>query len=93
MSYKQGFPSTSMLLKEYLKKYKKRIEDFAPEVGISASLLAKISAGTRQCTCRSALLIEKATNGEVSRFEAQWPECYIKRIHNAEQMTFVPTKT
>jgi DNA-binding transcriptional regulator YdaS (Cro superfamily) len=80
-----------MLLKDYIKKHGLSLEKVAAMAGISKSLLAKISMGNRNCTGRTAIKIERATCGEISRGEMMWPDAYTDElIGGAEQMRFTP---
>lgn len=63
-----------MLLKDYLTKNKITLRQFSKLCDISATKLCFILSGKKSALKKHAERIEKATNGEVSRFEVLWPE-------------------
>jgi DNA-binding transcriptional regulator YdaS (Cro superfamily) len=78
-----------MILKHWLKKNKIQLKELAELMGVSISIVNKISSGDRRCSIGNALRIERATGGEVSREEALWPDDFIdKNEDGSEQARF-----
>jgi DNA-binding transcriptional regulator YdaS (Cro superfamily) len=74
-----------MILKDWLKKEKIRPGTFAKSMGVDTSLVYRHLSGERKFSAKTAVKVEKATKGQVSRSEAVWPEDYMEKEYN--QMT------
>ena len=62
-----------MKLEAYVKKRKITLTQIANDTGISLSLLSRIASKKRRPSPQKAVLIERATRGEVSRMELLYP--------------------
>ncbi len=58
-----------MDLREYLFENNIRCTDFAKEIGVHRNTIYGIMSGKLSCSIAIAILVEKYTNGKVSRFE------------------------
>lgn len=65
-----------MILKDWLKKNNISPNRFSKMIGADPSTIYRTLSEEQKVTPRYAKLIEEATNGEVSRLEAIWPEDY-----------------
>ena len=65
-----------MLLKEWLEKHGIVPYRFAKSIGLGSSTLYKNILGVQRMSANTAVLVEQATKGEVSRTEALWPEIF-----------------
>ena len=63
-----------MDLRHYLFKHNLRATDFASKMGIHRNTIYGIMSGKTPCSIGIALLIEKYTNNEVTRFEVPMTE-------------------
>lgn len=63
-----------MILKDWLVKNNIAPYKFAKSIGMAAASLYKVLGGKHRMSRRYALEVEKATNGDVCRCEAIWPE-------------------
>lgn len=73
-----------MILEDWLKKNRVKTNHFAARVGVSRSLMYKMVRGHKRCTVNTAVLIEKATKGEVSRMECLFPDEFIEKRENGD---------
>jgi DNA-binding transcriptional regulator YdaS (Cro superfamily) len=67
-----------MLLIDWIKKNNMNIPQFAKKMGVNASGIYKYIHGAKRLSPDMAVRIEDFTKGEVTRFEALWPELYDK---------------
>lgn len=65
-----------MLLKEWIKKENSNGASFASLAGVAQPTICKLLKGQCNMHASTAVKIEKATKGEVSRVEAAWPDDY-----------------
>ena len=78
-----------MILKDYIRKNKLSIKDFAISMGVTPGTLYKIRTGERRVTVGLAIKIERETHGDVSREEALWPQDFVEKNEDgSEQACF-----
>lgn len=81
-----------MLLKDYLKIEDMTLATFAGLIGVSKSFIYQLSCGKKECSKHTAVRIEQATGGKVSRSEMIWPEAYTEKTPRGEQQMRFATK-
>ena len=74
MLYQQG---GHMILKDWLLVHNITANEFSRMVGIAPASIYRSITNKRRICSKSAILIENATHGLVSRTEAIWPEDFI----------------
>ena len=68
-----------MILKDWIKKENIKAYKFAKKIGMAKATIYKTLAGQQRMSSKFAVIVEKATNGEVSRTEAVWPEIFTEK--------------
>lgn len=63
-----------MNLLTWMRNKKLTMRQLAPMVGMSYSTMRQYMSGAKGVSKRQAVIIEQATNGQVSRTDAMWPE-------------------
>lgn len=63
-----------MILRDWRKKHRLSIEQVARMIGLSYSMMSKISCGAASVSAKTAKKIHAVTQGEVSIEEALFPE-------------------
>jgi DNA-binding transcriptional regulator YdaS (Cro superfamily) len=74
-----------LLLKDWLKKNGMSIRAFGRLHGISHVTLCMSFSGKQRLSARTAVKIEHATNGEVSRTESVWPEDFVEKMDDGSE--------
>jgi len=77
-----------MLLKDFLDKEQIMYQDFAKDLGVSRVYFYHILSGRRKVSKKMAVKIEDLSKGHVSRIEALYPEDFVEKNGEKEQMRF-----
>jgi len=83
--YSQNNGGNTMQLKDWLKKHRIKVTQMAEIIGISYLTLYRHLKGIQGITTKTAIAIERATNGAVNRLELMFPnDFYIDEVETDE---------
>lgn len=74
-----------MLLRDYLVRNGERLYAFADRIEVDRSTLYRHGSGSRRISATVAIKIEEATEGQVTRMEAMFPEMYAEKNEDGSE--------